>query len=147
MITKLTTAILLCILTGCTSPKKESNATSLADLHGEWNLVSVFPDTADLKKGMIEKWPYLAIDTAKKTISGYSGCNGFGGEFTVIKNKLTIGDVMATQRGCTGSIEPALFAHLRRVTRYEADHDTLKLYALDTLLLSFARKPVQDKQR
>jgi heat shock protein HslJ len=145
MFTKLTTAVLLGILTACTIPKTESKASNPANLQGEWNLVSVYPDTTDLKKGIIDKWPYLSIDTAKKTIGGYSGCNSFGGGFTLTKDKISVGDVMATQRGCIGSVEPVLFKYLPRITRFTASKDSLKLYAMDTLLLSFARKPGQLK--
>ncbi|WP_256006876.1 META domain-containing protein [Pedobacter deserti] len=146
MFTKLTMALLVCILAACSSPKKESRAILPADLHGHWNLVSAFPDTVDIKKGTVENRPYLSIDTAKKTIGGYSGCNSFGGEYTLLKHQLTIADLMATQRGCIGSIEPTYFSYLRRVTRYEASQDSLKLYAKDTLLLSFVRQPAPAKQ-
>jgi heat shock protein HslJ len=146
MITKLTFAFLFCILAACSSPKKESKVIRPAGLHGEWNLSAVFPDTVDIKKGMLDKQPDLVIDTAKKAIGGYSGCNSFGGKFTVTKENIKIGELMATQRGCLESIESRYFENLRRVNRYKVSQDSLKLYATDTLLLTFIKKPAQTKQ-
>ena len=145
MLTKLTTLSLICLVIACSSSTKQRPVSNPEDLNGDWNLVSVFPDTSDLKKATVDKWPYLNINSAKRTIGGYSGCNGFGGEFTLKKDKIVIGDLMATQKACLGSIEPALFKHLKSVNRYQVSKDSLKLYAQDTLLLSFAKKAAQPK--
>lgn len=145
MLTKLTTLSLICLVIACSSPTKQRPLSNPEDLDGDWNLVSVFPGTSDLKKATVDKWPYLNINSAKRTIGGYSGCNGFGGEFTLKKDKIVIGDLMATQKACLGSIEPALFKHLKSVNRYHVSKDSLKLYALDTQLLSFAKKAAQPK--
>jgi heat shock protein HslJ len=145
MFTKLTTAVMICLITACSSPTTQKQLSNPKHLHGEWYLVSVYPDTTDLKKGMIDKWPSITIDTAKKMIGGYSGCNSFGGQFTLSNDTLAIGELMANQRGCLGSVEPALFKHLKSVNRYAATQDSLKLFAQDTVLLSFARKVAQAK--
>jgi len=145
MLTKLTTFSLICLIIACNTPAKQPHLSNPEHLSGDWSLVSAFPDTINLKKAVMDKWPYISINSAKKSIGGYSGCNTFGGEFTVTNDKITLGDLMATQRGCLGSIEPALFKHLRSANRYEVNKTRLKLYAMDTLLLSFARKAAQPK--
>lgn len=145
MFKKVTTFILILLTAACTSPVKEKPLSVPADLNGEWNLASVFPDTIDLKKAIVGKWPSITIDTVKKRIFGYSGCNGFGGEFTRSKDKIVIGDLFANQLGCPGSIEPMFFKHLRRANAYALTSDSLKLYSRDTLLLSFVRKSIQSK--
>lgn len=145
MLTKVTTFILILLTAACTSPVKENPVSIPADLNGEWELARVFPDTINLEKAIAGKWPSITIDTVKKTIFGYSGCNGFGGDFTLSKDKLVIGELVANQLGCLGSIEPVLFKHLRSVNAYAVTSDSLKLYARDTLLLSFVRKSIQPK--
>ena len=145
MFTKVTTFILILLTLACTSSVKKNPVSIPADLNGEWDLAGVFPDTIDLKKAKVGKWPSITIDTGKKTIFGYSGCNSFGGEFTLSKDKIVIGELMANQLGCPGSVEPVLFKHLRSTNAYAVTSDSLKLYARDTLLLSFVRKSIQPK--
>lgn len=145
MFTKITTLALISFIAACTQPEKQALTSNPAHLHGTWNLHTVFPDTVDVNKGIMDKQPDLVIDTAKKTIGGYSGCNSFGGEFTLANENIKIGDLMATQRGCLESIESRYFENLRRVNRYQASQDSLKLYAKDTLLLTFVKKPAQTK--
>jgi len=145
MQTKRSAVVLTCLIAACYGPEKQHYLSNPQDLNGEWNLVSAFPDTGDLKKAVSDKWPYLSINSDKKTIGGYSGCNSFGGEFSLTNDKIAIGDLMATQRGCLGSIEPVFFKHLRSVGRYQVSKTSLKLYARDTLLLSFTRKVAQPK--
>jgi len=139
MSTKLAIFSLICLIAACSSPAKQTYLSNPEDLNGHWNLVSAFPDTTDVRKAAIDQSPSLTINSAKKTIGGYSGCNGFGGEFILEKDKIEIGNLMATQRACLGSIEPILFKHLKNINRYEVSKDSLKLYAQDTLLLAFAR--------
>lgn len=124
---------------GCTSSSKEAIVSNPVYLEGFWSLASILQDTSGIKKGLSAEWPYININKNKKTINGYSGCNSFGGDFILKSDSLKFGPLTATQRGCLTSVEPALFAQLRRVNRYWVNKDSLKFFAQDTLLLSFAR--------
>jgi heat shock protein HslJ len=140
MLLKLTTLISICLATSCNNPAKQEILPRPENLNGNWLLVSVSPDTADLKKAFIKKWPYININYTKKTIGGYSGCNSFGGEFILKKHSITIGNLMTTEMACPGSIEPTLYKNLKSINRYQVSKDSLKLYAQETMLLSFVRK-------
>lgn len=142
MLVKLTTFIFICLATSCSKPAKQNVQSTPEDLNGNWKLVSVSPDTVDLKKAFIGKWPYININYTKKTIGGYSGCNSFGGDFILTKHKITIGDLMTNEMGCPGSIEPVLYKNLKSINRYQVSKDSLKLYAQDKILLSFVREAV-----
>jgi heat shock protein HslJ len=103
-------------------------------------LESILQDTSGIKKGLSSEWPRISLDYNKKSIHGYSGCNSFGGDFSLRNDSLKLGPITANEKGCLHSVEASLFAQLRRVNRYSVDRDSLKFYAKDTLLLSFSRK-------
>ena len=62
--------------------KKEAPAVSIADLNGEWIISKVEGKTVEV----VEKTPFIAVNTANKTVHGTGGCNIFNGGFSQEEN-------------------------------------------------------------
>lgn len=82
----------------------------------------------------------LALEAARVTamfagdgrITGFGGCNGFGGSYTVDGSSMRIGPVTATQKACfepegVGELEGWYFAALERVATWSVREDRLEL--------------------
>lgn len=71
------------------------------------------------------------FDTAASSVAGSSGCNVYGGPFTLDGSKLTIGPVTGTMMACedpAGAVEGAYLANLALVRSYTATADSLQLF-------------------
>lgn len=91
--------------------------------------------------GKVETSPFLSFDMAKRSAGGDSGCNVFGGSYSVNGSRIRIFDVISTMRACIEDnrmeIERGFLEGLRQADRYELGNDRLRLYRGQTLLLSF----------
>ena len=87
------------------------------------------------------KGAFINFDAAKGSAGGNSGCNVFGGEYTVNGEKIAITDVVSTMRACIEddkmAVERDLFDGLRTANRFEISDGRLRLYRGRTLLLTF----------
>lgn len=88
--------------------------------------------------------PYIEFEPAQKRSTGSGGCNRFGGGFEVDGQMLRISRVVSTRRACLDAerqrIETRFLQLLETVTRFEVDENSLRLYAGDRLVLTFASK-------
>jgi heat shock protein HslJ len=74
-------------------------------------------------------------------LSGYGGCNQYGGSFRLEQGNLSVDPVTATKRACVGSgneSEQAWFALLSSPLRLEHEADALRIIAADGSVLHFA---------
>ena len=89
----------------------------------------------------------VALETARVTatfaddgrITGFGGCNGFGGSYTLDGGSMQIGPVTATRKACiepegVGDIESWYFAALERVATWSIGEDRLQLRDADGAL-------------
>jgi heat shock protein HslJ len=70
-------------------PPVTTDSTGKLRLYGTWVMHaynSTIQDRAEYPTGM----PYITLDSATKKISGFSGCNGIDGSFTIDGNQLLI---------------------------------------------------------
>jgi putative lipoprotein len=75
-------------------------------------------------------------------ISGNGGCNQFFGAYAVSGDRIDIGPIASTRKGCPGfiAIEGAFFATLRAAKSFAQEAATLTLYdAAGTKLAQFVR--------
>lgn len=75
-------------------------------------------------------------------ITGTGGCNRFFGGYTVAGNRIKIGPLASTRKGCPGLLraETALFATLQAAASFEQDDTTLTLFdASGATLAQFVR--------
>jgi len=86
------------------------------------------------------KGAFINFDAAKGSAGGNSGCNVFGGEYTVKGDRIEIIDVVSTMRACLEdekmAIERDFFDGVRTANRYEISDGRLRLYRGKTLLLT-----------
>lgn len=77
----------------------------------------------------------ISVDLDNKQISGFSGCNNFGGSFTLAGEDITIGQLRSTQRSCEETImnqEAQFLQAIQSVQRITSDGDQLILsYTVD----------------
>lgn len=76
------------------------NLSVLSSLEGEWKIAEVNGETVPTG---LDKQPFIAFDTAKKSIHGNAGCNMMNGGFTTDVNNtraITFPAVAATMMAC-----------------------------------------------
>lgn len=86
------------IMTSCGTSRE---ATTPADLSGEWNVVSVNGNKITLTEGAEQ--PYFGFDTANGRVFGSAGCNRIMGSFDAAKaaeGELNLGNMAATRMMC-----------------------------------------------
>ena len=128
----ITLLILLCSLTVVAA------AQSLPA--GKWQL-------EECKFGPASEQPLKGIATtlvikSEGKLGGNSGCNAYGGTYTVDKGKLAITDIISTMRACeepTPTFEKDYFNTLENATSAEVKDDTLVITDKNGRYLRFAR--------
>lgn len=102
----------------------------------KWVLESI----RDRKTFVPIKGAFINFDAAKGSAGGNSGCNVFGGEYTIKGEKIDITDIVSTMRACIEddkmAIERDFFDGLRTANRYEISDGRLRFYRGKTLLLT-----------
>lgn len=77
----------------------------------------------------------IAIDLEAQKISGFSGCNNFGGSFTLVDDEVTVRQLRSTQRGCEQAImeqETKFLEAIAAVNHIRAEENQLILsYSLE----------------
>lgn len=125
------------MLLGLTLAIATSGLTMSADLAGGgWR--PSFLSSSELPAG-IEM--LVQFDPSGK-ISGNGGCNQFFGAYAVSGDRIEIGPIAATRKGCPGLLgaEGALFAALRAAKSYGEEGGVLTLYdAAGNALAQFVR--------
>ncbi len=95
----------------------------------------------------IEKQPTMAIDFSKKLISGNSGCNYYGGEFSVKGNTIKFSDLRATKMYCvkTNHIEKSFFKAISEASTYKIDNTKFLLFNKEGTILLIAERKIDAK--
>lgn len=77
--------------------EKRFRIVPLADIRGEWRIVSVFGE----KMPVMEEVPAVNFDIENNRLSAYAGCNRLSAGFEPgEKNTLNVGQVMSTRMAC-----------------------------------------------
>ena len=118
------------LFTGCNSSKKavqrelkNLDTTSLSLSDANWKVIEIngAPITSTMKRK-----PFLKFSEDNK-VSGFAGCNGFGGTYT-LKNTSTISidNVISTKMACPDlAIENNLFRVFENTNNFIVKGDTL----------------------
>lgn len=89
----------------------------------------------------IETSPFINFDRQKKSAGGNTGCNVFGGSYTINGETIRIFDIISTMRACIEDermeVEREFKNALENANRYEISGRKLHLYRNKTLLLTF----------
>ena len=85
--------------------------------------------------------PFINFDKAKGSAGGNTGCNVFGGSYSVTGAKIVISEIISTMRACIEDdrmdTERKFLDGLRKSSRFEIRGEELSLYQGPTLLLRF----------
>jgi heat shock protein HslJ len=114
----------------------ENGAQSSPSLIGAWRLTAYGPANA----------PVPAVEGAGAgltfdedgTVSGSSGCNGLGGDYTVEGNQITFGEFVSTLMACEEPImqqEEAAHKVMTGTATYKIEGDTLTITNADMVLV------------
>lgn len=86
------------------------------------------------------KGAFVNFDAAKGSSGGNSGCNVFGGEYTVLGSRIEIKEIVSTMRACIEddrmTIEREFLDGLRTANRFEIKDGRLLLYRGRNMLLT-----------
>ncbi len=117
------------------SDGENSNTVKLEDK--KWILTSI----AGKPVPKTETVPFLVFDKQKSSAGGDSGCNVFGGSYKAGDDKISITEIISTQRACIEdermNIEREFLGGLQKATRFEIKAGKLNLYEGDVPLLTF----------
>ena len=105
-------------------------------LIGTWTLTSYGP--ADAPVPAIEDSGAQLIFNEDGTLGGNSGCNGFGGDYTVEGNEITFGEIVSTLMACEDprmEQEEAVHQVLTDTATFEINGNTLTLTNNDMVLV------------
>ena len=127
--------LVLLVLAAC------SGGTS-ASVTGTWKLVSYGPPTNQTSAA-----PDVDTNiefTSDGKLNGNVGCNGFGGDYEVKGDTITLGPVMSTMMFCEGPVgdqESATLAVLKDSAKFVLDGNTLTITSADgSSVIVLARK-------
>lgn len=103
----------------------------------KWLLTRIGTTSVDLSRGPA----FLNFDTRKKNAGGNSGCNSFGGDYTLAGSTIRFGQMISTMMACEFEgrmeIERGFMEGLRNANRYELSGNSLRIYRGSRLLLEF----------
>ena len=89
----------------------------------------------------VETVPFINFDKAKQSAGGNTGCNVFGGNYSVTRDTIQITNLVSTMRACIEdermNVEREFNDGLRSADRFEIVGRKLNLYRNRTLLLTF----------
>ncbi len=96
--------------------------------------VPEFKTVTDVKRTM----PYVKFNKEKKGVGGYTGCNGFGGNYETEGEKISMTKILSTLIGCNEyKIELEFLDGLHKASRYKIENGKLYFYEDKKLLLTF----------
>jgi heat shock protein HslJ len=89
----------------------------------------------------LETLPFINFDKAKSSAGGNTGCNVFGGNYSVTRETIAITNIISTMRACIEdermNVEREFKNGLQNADRFEIAGRKLNLYRGRTLLLTF----------
>ncbi len=116
------------LLAACTSQEKP--------LQGSWSLTAYGPQGATAPAAPDSQASIVFNDDG--TLSGSSGCNGFGGEYSVEGDQIKFGGLASTLMACDEPLmtqEGTVFKVLNDTASYQIDGGTLTVTKDGTVLV------------
>lgn len=118
--------------------RAKRNGAENGDLTSKkWMLRSINGKAVDLKKNA----PFLNFDAEKGSAGGNSGCNAFGGDYSVTGSSIKFGDMIQTMMACEHEgrmeIERGFMNGLRNANRFDLRGNRLTLYRGNREMLVF----------
>jgi heat shock protein HslJ len=130
------------LLAGCASaePPPDENASTLANTF--WRLTE-YGAPGELQEPIAQYQPTLSI--AQGSLSGSTGCNTYGGEYTIEGTTITFRSLLQTERACLEDgvmeREAQYMEILRNTESFAVADDTLTFTAPDGVLVYTMAEP------
>lgn len=108
----------------------------------KWELKEFPASPMEMTPG--EKQIFMQLSDTSSNVSGFLGCNGFGGKYLATPGgDLQITDVISTQMACERlNVENAFRKAMEETSKYTIEKDLLRLQKGDSILATFtAVKP------
>lgn len=123
--------VLVMLLTSCAVRKSSSNNVS-ALVGKQWQLVELAGKAVPAKVN--GKMPFLKLEEENGRYGASGGCNGVGGEYTLLKNNgITFSRGMSTMMACADmSIENGLRTLFEEADTYTVNENTMTLLKKET---------------
>lgn len=133
----LSVSVLLAL--SCTSMKKQTKVTGSskpARIKGTSWVLSTIPN---YKMEALKKVSTLSFSDTGNRISGFSGCNGFGGVYEVDGEKLKMSQILGTMMACMPGMktESAVYNALNNTDHYQFKDGKLVLMQGDKVLAEY----------
>ena len=131
---------LICLMS-CSAFKKGNSANGNSNKmdhlkSSSWTIVSI--TGFELEK---THQPVTIAFTDDNRVGGSTGCNSYGGPYTIEDDHLSFGQIISTQKACIPGIQTE--AHylevLQKTNRYELKNNQLILKNDDVVLATFSR--------
>lgn len=122
------------LFSACSAPERS--------LVGSWNLSAYGPEGSTIPAAADSQANITFNEDG--TLTGHSGCNGFGGEYKVDGDQITFSGLISTLMACGEPLmtqESTLYRVLSGTATYEIDGDTLTLSQNGTVLVFTAAGP------
>jgi heat shock protein HslJ len=129
----LTLLILSFAISACSAQNTEEPSASLL---GSWKLSSF--GSAGASSPAVEGSDAELTFNEDGTVAGNSGCNGFGGSYTVEGDQVTFSEVVSTLIACEEPLmaqEAAVLKTLTDTANYKIEGNSLTLTSNDTVLI------------
>ncbi len=119
----LSTLFLVFIFISCNGTKKVAENTQSVILSGKYEIKSIQGEVLKSKL-------FISFDASENKINGKTDCNGFGGVYTLDKNKINFEPIIATKMYCEEhvmKVERSFFEALHKATTFTFDNNMLTL--------------------
>lgn len=133
-------------LTACHSTKKITKVqsqpkSSIQDLNGTWILTYISGPKKSFDAFYPNQKPEVTLDVNSYKISGFTGCNSFGGQFGYENNKLDFTKpIEQTEKYCKGGGEALFNETLEKIDGFSIRNDSLFLKMSSLEMMQFYRK-------
>ena len=133
------------LLFSCTAMKKQSRSGSSGDhpLKGTAWTLSRIPD---FEPEATRKPVSIAFDAGTR-VSGNTGCNGYGADYTVKGNTIKLEKILSTKMACMPGMktESKIMTVLTSADHYTVSGDKLTLMQGEKVLAEFSRDKKEQK--
>lgn len=99
-------------------------------LAGDWRIIAI--EGVEVPAAVADQLAQpltVSFDIAQGRVSGYSGCNRFSGSYRSADRPFALDRLVSSKMYCesTAELESQILQALRRVSRFQAERDTLRL--------------------
>ena len=121
---------------------QKKTALDLISIDGDWEVISIHG-----QKDFSQKLN-MSFSQKDQQVGGNSGCNNYGGKFSIKGNDISFGQMMSTMMACIGdNTEDRFFSALDQVKSYSFKNGKLQLIDKNQNIVLELQNPKKAKRR